>query len=651
MTKALYVGVNEVAKKIKNAYIGVDGTARKITKAYVGVDNVARLFYTSSVPLFITMVQPEGGVLKATCNGVEYTESFQVESGSNISFDVQMYEGYDFGKWIITEASGDTIIMDNPFNYTISGDFSITCNLIARLPKPNEYTIAGDKSAVLVVFENDMVLNQIKSVCDTLVFYNYTDVDSGTYQGGSVVLADEEIMYHGTYPYIGISRENLVDTDYAINNNLGPEGIAPQGVGFRESSIGLFPYLSLEVSVPTTTTYGGYAFVVPPNPDDVYDDTDYIQNNLHEDLNGLEMKLIAPNIWYVYTTTPRPTYTWTENDFNNGIAWLLTFENARVAHWYLSIAGQIALIHDSANLTLTIDGFSSFNGYWYGQPYIAFSHSAYEGYIKQFYPNYSFTTKQMVPWGTAYSSGNYSGGGFSLIYGPFSGNGFSIGSTAPTLTMYNGYGYMVKSRLGIDTSINATIGYDENYGAEIALVGPNVWQIRRFTGDGNAVQSNPLPPADDYDFAGTTAACVLLWENDEVAQWYCNTYGIFWLYHSIADWVGYNITYDSLSSIRGYPMCYVSRQTYYDFVTSRGVTVTNNNVNGIVPNGVGVNSSWTVLSTINDAADSEIAIDNVYYTNPSSTGWQYTTTSYDNSYNVRIDPIAPNTFYIHRVSK
>ena len=47
MTKCPYIGINEVAHRVRKLYIGVDGVARKVKRAYVGIDNVARLFYTS----------------------------------------------------------------------------------------------------------------------------------------------------------------------------------------------------------------------------------------------------------------------------------------------------------------------------------------------------------------------------------------------------------------------------------------------------------------------------------------------------------------------------------------------------------------------------------------------------------------------------
>lgn len=47
MSKAAYIGIDGVARKIKKMYIGVDGVARKVKKAYIGVNGVARLCYSS----------------------------------------------------------------------------------------------------------------------------------------------------------------------------------------------------------------------------------------------------------------------------------------------------------------------------------------------------------------------------------------------------------------------------------------------------------------------------------------------------------------------------------------------------------------------------------------------------------------------------
>ena len=51
MTKALYVGVDEIARKVNKIYVGVDDFARKVKKAYVGVGGVARPFFSSEVKI------------------------------------------------------------------------------------------------------------------------------------------------------------------------------------------------------------------------------------------------------------------------------------------------------------------------------------------------------------------------------------------------------------------------------------------------------------------------------------------------------------------------------------------------------------------------------------------------------------------------
>lgn len=49
---AVFIGVDSVAKPVKNMYVGIDGTAHQIKKAYIGVDGAAKLFYAleESVP-------------------------------------------------------------------------------------------------------------------------------------------------------------------------------------------------------------------------------------------------------------------------------------------------------------------------------------------------------------------------------------------------------------------------------------------------------------------------------------------------------------------------------------------------------------------------------------------------------------------------
>lgn len=47
MSKAAYIGVGGVARKVKKMYVGVDGVARKVKKGYVGVNGVAQQFFAA----------------------------------------------------------------------------------------------------------------------------------------------------------------------------------------------------------------------------------------------------------------------------------------------------------------------------------------------------------------------------------------------------------------------------------------------------------------------------------------------------------------------------------------------------------------------------------------------------------------------------
>lgn len=47
MSKAAYVGIDGLARKVKKMYVGIDGTARKVKKGYIGIDGVAKQFFSA----------------------------------------------------------------------------------------------------------------------------------------------------------------------------------------------------------------------------------------------------------------------------------------------------------------------------------------------------------------------------------------------------------------------------------------------------------------------------------------------------------------------------------------------------------------------------------------------------------------------------
>lgn len=54
-----FIGVNGVARKVKNQFMGVNGVARKVKNGFIGVGNVARKFFS-------------GETVKVTIQGILY---------------------------------------------------------------------------------------------------------------------------------------------------------------------------------------------------------------------------------------------------------------------------------------------------------------------------------------------------------------------------------------------------------------------------------------------------------------------------------------------------------------------------------------------------------------------------------------------------
>ena len=73
MSKGIYVGVNNVAHKVKKIYTGVDNVAKQVKKGYVGVGGVARPFFSAEAGVeyygAITPLSLERQALAATTVG------------------------------------------------------------------------------------------------------------------------------------------------------------------------------------------------------------------------------------------------------------------------------------------------------------------------------------------------------------------------------------------------------------------------------------------------------------------------------------------------------------------------------------------------------------------------------------------------------
>lgn len=109
MAKGQYIGVNNVARKVKQQYIGVDNVARKVKSGYIGVNNVARQFFSGGTPVGSLAV---GSSVWMNVNGVA-TEFLVVHQGIP---DATMYDSSCDGTWLLMKDIYEEKIWDSNTN-------------------------------------------------------------------------------------------------------------------------------------------------------------------------------------------------------------------------------------------------------------------------------------------------------------------------------------------------------------------------------------------------------------------------------------------------------------------------------------------------------------------------------------------------------
>ena len=129
MAKAQYIGVGNIARKVKKQYIGVGGIARKIKKGYIGVGGVARQYWSSDSTIKITGTDSitVSGTSKKGCylgNGVGTSyysgDVLSLAPGSTISCRVEGHSTSYPGKILLNGtvvASGVTGVL---YTYTVT---------------------------------------------------------------------------------------------------------------------------------------------------------------------------------------------------------------------------------------------------------------------------------------------------------------------------------------------------------------------------------------------------------------------------------------------------------------------------------------------------------------------------------------------------
>lgn len=139
MSKNIFIGVNNVAKKVKSIYIGVNNVARKVKYVYIGdSNNKAQLCYSSG-PIYIS----KQGTNTLTFSPEDFTETYKsdpiyyikdsdlTQSYYYVTFSARCPYNYQYGSNVVK--TDDGTLLDHE---TFTGNRGI--QLIS--PTPNNFT-------------------------------------------------------------------------------------------------------------------------------------------------------------------------------------------------------------------------------------------------------------------------------------------------------------------------------------------------------------------------------------------------------------------------------------------------------------------------------------------------------------------------------
>ena len=146
MSKNIFIGVNNVARKVKSIYIGVNNVARKVKYVYIGdSNNKAQLCYSSG-PVYIS----KQGTNTLTFSPEDFTETYKsnpilsvndsdlTQSYYYVTFSARCPFDYQYGSNVVK--TDDGTLLDHK---TFTGNRGI--QLIS--PTPNNFTRSQNVSS------------------------------------------------------------------------------------------------------------------------------------------------------------------------------------------------------------------------------------------------------------------------------------------------------------------------------------------------------------------------------------------------------------------------------------------------------------------------------------------------------------------------
>lgn len=148
-----YIGVSNVARKVKTQFVGVSNVARKVTNGYLGVSNVAKKFFTGEYTVTIKRsgsytTSTYANYAKVTVNGTTYnvsnlasTVTLSVPEGTVINCSASYESASSAGDWY---SAGSTIYLNGTSVATGSYNYTVNSNVTFEVTATHNTGSSGD---------------------------------------------------------------------------------------------------------------------------------------------------------------------------------------------------------------------------------------------------------------------------------------------------------------------------------------------------------------------------------------------------------------------------------------------------------------------------------------------------------------------------
>ena len=267
MAKKAYIGVGDVARKIKKGYIGVGDVARKIKKAYIGIGGFARPCMSSELAYYgkITDLSVARYAVAATSVG-----DYAFFMGGAVTNYLDVYSKSLQRSTVLLEhlytnlaatTVGDYAIFGGGYSYKQYSDGTINYSL------PRELVAAINSSLSKTSAPS---LSTAKSHLAATTVGNYAVFAGGRNESlyhASVDVYNASLTRSVPQSALSVARSDLVATSVGDKALFGG-GMTNTAVGYSTSTVDVYnesltklenKYLNIGATYLSATTVGGYA--------------------------------------------------------------------------------------------------------------------------------------------------------------------------------------------------------------------------------------------------------------------------------------------------------------------------------------------------------------------------------------------------------